>query len=320
MATRPPLFPSSAAVEAIDLRKSYGDFEAVRGIHFSIARNECFGFLGPNGAGKSTTMRMIYRASPVGSGTLRVLGLDASTPANDRAIKARIGVVHQEDNLDQELTVAQTLEVFCRFYGLRGAEARARVDELIAFADLGDKRDRLVITLSGGMKRRLMVARGLIGDPELVVLDEPTTGLDPRARAVLWDRLAALRRRGATLVLTTHYMDEAERLCDRIAMVDGGRIVAEGTPTQLIAAHAARSVVEVDLGEEELPTALGEIGEHARSAERVGNRYLLYTDDDALLAAVTAVAPGLPVHLRRGSLEDVFLRITGRGLDGGGDE
>jgi lipooligosaccharide transport system ATP-binding protein len=305
------------AVQARGLRKSYGDFEAVRGIDFAIRRGECYGFLGPNGAGKSTTMRMIYRASPVGGGSLEVLGLDASTAANDRAIKARIGVVHQEDNLDQELTVAQTLEVFCRFHRLRGEAARARVEELLGFADLRERRDSLVVTLSGGMKRRLMVARGLIGSPDLVVLDEPTTGLDPRARAALWDRLAALRRRGATLVLTTHYMDEAERLCDRLAMVDGGAIVAEGTPAGLIAAHVGRTVLDIDDAAAVEIDALPDLGDTARWTEKIGDRLLIATDDgDALMARVGEWLAGRPHHLRRASLEDVFLRLTGRGLDG----
>jgi lipooligosaccharide transport system ATP-binding protein len=305
------------AVFAENLRKSYGDFEAVRGINFGIRRGECYGFLGPNGAGKSTTMRMIYRASAVGSGTLRVLGHDASNSANDRAIKARIGVVHQEDNLDQELTVEQTLQVFCRFHRLHGAAAEARVEELLVFADLAERRHSLVITLSGGMKRRLMVARGLIGNPDLVVLDEPTTGLDPRARAALWDRLAALRRRGATLVLTTHYMDEAERLCDRLAMVDDGRIVAEGTPAALIAAHVGRAVLDIEVADVGDAPDARVVGDSARWVDRIGDRILVATDDgDSLMSTIAPWLAGRPHHLRRASLEDVFLRLTGRALDG----
>ena len=304
------------AVVARDLRKSYGDFEAVKGIDFAIKRGEAFGFLGPNGAGKSTTMRMIYRAAPVGSGSLEVLGLDGSTGANDRAIKRRIGVVHQENNLDEELTVRETLSVFCRFYRLRGGELRAKVEELMRFAELEDRAESKVITLSGGMKRRLMVARGMIGEPELVVLDEPTTGLDPRARQSLWEKLAALRRRNATLIVTTHYMDEAERLCDRIAIMDQGEIVAVDTPSALIAAHAAPHVVEVDMADvEDLGIEDGLRALATRGSEAFGGRLLIYADDaEVLMKAVVETTGGRPAHLRRGTLEDVFLRITGHGL------
>jgi lipooligosaccharide transport system ATP-binding protein len=235
---------TSLAVEATHLRKDYGERVAVRDITFSIEAGSCFGFLGPNGAGKSTTMRMIYRATPVGGGALRVLGLDAASGRYDREIKRRIGVVHQEDNLDQELNVEETLEVFCRFYRLSPAATRMRVDELLAFVNLEERRRSPIMTLSGGMKRRLMVARALVGRPELVVLDEPTTGLDPRARAALWERLAELRRLGTTLLLTTHYMEEAERLCDRVAMVDDGRIVAAASPRDLIAQSPGCSSLE----------------------------------------------------------------------------
>jgi lipooligosaccharide transport system ATP-binding protein len=302
--------PPKHAVLARNLRKSYGDFEAVKGIDFEIAIGEAFGFLGPNGAGKSTTMRMIYRASPVGSGTLDVLGLDGSDGKNDRAIKRRIGVVHQENNLDEELTVKETLEVFCRFYRLKGAELRQRVEELMTFAELSDRANSKVIALSGGMKRRLMVARGMIGEPELVVLDEPTTGLDPRARQSLWEKLAALRRRNATLIVTTHYMDEAERLCDRIAIMDAGEIVA--------ATHAAPHVVEIDCADVEelgIEQDLRTLATHG--AESFGGRLLLYGDDaERLMTTVVSTTGGRPAHLRRGTLEDVFLRITGRGLGG----
>ncbi|MFT6398129.1 MAG: lipooligosaccharide transport system ATP-binding protein [Bradymonadia bacterium] len=310
--------PPKHAVLARNLRKSYGDFEAVKGIDFEIAIGEAFGFLGPNGAGKSTTMRMIYRASPVGSGTLDVLGLDGSDGKNDRAIKRRIGVVHQENNLDEELTVKETLEVFCRFYRLKGAELRQRVEELMTFAELSDRANSKVIALSGGMKRRLMVARGMIGEPELVVLDEPTTGLDPRARQSLWEKLAALRRRNATLIVTTHYMDEAERLCDRIAIMDAGEIVAVDTPANLIATHAAPHVVEIDCADVEelgIEQDLRTLATHG--AESFGGRLLLYGDDaERLMTTVVSTTGGRPAHLRRGTLEDVFLRITGRGLGG----
>ncbi|MCB9507461.1 MAG: ABC transporter ATP-binding protein [Myxococcales bacterium] len=305
------------AIEARGLSKRYGDLVAVDGIDFTIPRGEAFGFLGPNGAGKSTTMRMIYRASPVGGGELRILGLDATSGRDDRAIKARLGVIHQEDNLDQELTVRETLEVFCRFHRLRGAAAAAKVDELLDFADLRDRADSLVITLSGGMKRRLMVARGLIGDPDVVVLDEPTTGLDPRARQSLWDKLSRLKRRSATLILTTHYMDEAERLCDRVAIMDKGRIVTVGAPRDLIERHASPSVIEVELADAESAGAVEALERTAEAHASFGGRLLLYTrDGEATMAAALAALGGRPAHLRRGTLEDVFLRITGRGLDG----
>lgn len=229
---------SETAVEASALTKSYDGLVAVAGVDFAIRRGECFGFLGPNGAGKTTTMRMIYRASPLGGGSLRVLGYEVGGGENDRLIKREIGVVPQEDNLDQELTVRENLAVFCRFYGIRGAAARARIDDLLRFAGLEAKADARVQHLSGGMKRRALIARGLLGEPRLVVLDEPTTGLDPKARQELWERLFALKRGRATLVLTTHYMEEAERLCDRLVIMDHGKIVAEGAPAELVARHA----------------------------------------------------------------------------------
>lgn len=304
------------AVRARGLRKRFGDFTAVKGIDVTIPRGVCFGFLGPNGAGKSTTMRMIYRASDVDEGALSVLGYDASVRANDRAIKARIGVVHQEDNLDEDLTVRETIEVFARFHRLKGAAIERKVHELLAFADLSEREHHKVRALSGGMKRRLMIARGLVGDPELVVLDEPTTGLDPRARAILWDKLSALKRQRATLILTTHYMDEAERLCDRIAIMDEGRIVAEDGPLELIRDHAAPSVVEVELELGEAPPEDAARWSGVERAEVFGDRLLLYTaTPERAAGAALAQLPGRRVLTRRGTLDDVFLRLTGHGLD-----
>ena len=304
------------AVQARGLRKRFGDFTAVKGIDVTIPRGVCFGFLGPNGAGKSTTMRMIYRASDVDEGSLSVLGYDASVRANDRAIKARIGVVHQEDNLDEDLTVRETIEVFARFHRLKGAAIERKVHELLAFADLSEREHHKVRALSGGMKRRLMIARGLVGDPELVVLDEPTTGLDPRARAILWDKLSALKRQRATLILTTHYMDEAERLCDRIAIMDEGRIVAEDGPLELIRDHAAPSVVEVELELGEAPPEGAARWAGVERAEVFGDRLLLYTaTPERAAGAALAQLPGRRVLTRRGTLDDVFLRLTGHGLD-----
>lgn len=305
------------AVEAAGLTKAYGDFVAVRGIDFVIERGECFGFLGPNGAGKTTTMRMIYRASPVGGGTLSILGHDARTDQNDRAVKARMGVVPQLDNLDEQLTVRENLAVFTRFYGLKGRGADAKVEELVAFAELEHKADNKVIELSGGMRRRLLVARGLIGDPEIVVLDEPTTGLDPRAREKLWEKLAVLREQQATLILTTHYMREAERLCDRLAIMDEGAIVGTGTPEALIAQHVAPYVVELRRHKDD--PELGELAPGLLDAvDRVDllrDRFLLYTSDgEGIIGRAAAALPDRQPMLRRASLEDVFLTITGKGL------
>ncbi len=301
-------------VRARGLRRSYGDFVAVDGIDFEIRRGEFFGFLGPNGAGKTTTMRMLYRASSLDGGTLEILGFDASTTAHDRSIKARVGVVPQEDNLDQEMTVAENLDVFSRFYGYSKAERRSRVEAMIMFADLDAKRNELVETLSGGMKRRLMVARGLLGSPELFVLDEPSTGLDPRARQRIWERLAELRRQKTTVVLTTHYMEEAERLCDRIAIMDAGKIVALGTPAALIRDHVPSQVVEIRLAYDQDSSIVAPLHGDALRVEDLKDRVLLYADDVQALVARAAELDGVQTLVRRTTLDDVFLKITGRGL------
>lgn len=310
---------SNPVIIARGLRKAYGEFVAVAGVDFEIERGECFGFLGPNGAGKTTTMRMIYRASPVGGGELEIMGLNAVTDAHDRVIKRKLGVVPQQDNLDEELTVRENLAVFTRFYGLRRAEAHKRIEELLEFSELGFKADAKVIELSGGMRRRLLVARGLIGDPEIVVLDEPTTGLDPRAREKLWEKLAALKEQKATLLLTTHYMREAERLCDRLVIMDKGVIVGAGTPQSLIEEHVPPYVVEIRRQREEgvLEDLAPEVFSAAERHELLRDRVMLYTHDgEGLIARVAAALPDHQTLLRRASLEDVFLRITGRGLDG----
>ncbi len=309
--------PPEIAVEAQGLEKRYGDLAAVAGIDFEIRRGECFGFLGPNGAGKTTTMRMIYRASPLAGGRLRVLGLEVGAGERDRELKRRIGVVPQEDNLDQELSVRENLRVFCRFFGIGGAAARARVDELLRFANLEDKADVEVQRLSGGMKRRALIARGLLGDPSLLVLDEPTTGLDPQARHNLWEKLREMKSRRATLVLTTHYMDEAERLCDRLVIMDRGRIVARGAPRALIAEHVPAQVVEVWRENGAAGAAFDErLRPHAERIEALGDRVLLYTPDaEALLARIAPEIHGREALVRRATLEDVFLKITGRRLE-----
>ncbi len=303
-------------IRARGLTKRFGDEVAVDGVDFDVRRGEVFGFLGPNGAGKTTTMRMIACVSPVTAGQLSVLGLD---PGRDGpAIRGRLGIVPQDDNLDTELSVFENLLIYGRYFGLPVATIRRRADELLAFARLDDRRDSRVDPLSGGMKRRLIIARSLINEPELVLLDEPTTGLDPQARHLLWERLYRLKREGVTLVLTTHYMDEAEQLCDRLVIMDGGRIVAEGSPRQLIERHITREVVELrfdtpDAQERALPRLAG-VGERI---EPVADRVLVYTaqgDETAARLAADGIHPE-SVLVRRASLEDVFLHLTGRTLD-----
>jgi lipooligosaccharide transport system ATP-binding protein len=298
-------------IEARDLTKRYDDFVAVDGIDFAVARGETFGFLGPNGAGKSSTMRMIGAVSPASGGTLRVLGRD---PERDGpAIRERLGVVPQEDNLDLELDVGENLLVYGRFFGLPRDEIRRRSDELLEFVQLADRSDARVDSLSGGMKRRLTIARALINEPELMLLDEPTTGLDPQARHALWDRLYRLKQRGVTLVLTTHYMDEAEQLCDRLVIMDRAKIVAEGSPRELIERFVEREVVELRTGTDGDAPSLDGIGGHV---EVLQDRIVIGTDDgDGLVDRVHAL--GLhpeTVLVRRATLEDVFLRLTGRSL------
>ncbi|WP_420450971.1 ABC transporter ATP-binding protein [Ilumatobacter sp.] len=303
-------------VRARGLTKTYADLEAVRGIDFDVRRGELFGFLGPNGAGKSTTMRMIGTTTPRTGGELHVLGREPATDA--REIKARLGVVPQEDSLDTELTVAQNLHVYGRYFGLGRDVIRERSAELLDFVQLADRADRAVDTLSGGMQRRLTIARGLINDPEMVILDEPTTGLDPQARHVLWERLTQLRARGVTLLLTTHYMDEAEQLCDRLVVLHEGRIIAEGSPRELIRTHVARDVVELRFdrvapAHDAIAVA---VGDRARGIEVVTDRALVSTDDaDGVVAAVDASDLGhIGALTRRATLEDVFLALTGRQL------
>jgi len=307
------------AVKAVNLRKNYGDFVAVDGIDFEIQRGECFGFLGPNGAGKTTTMRMIYRASPVGSGSLMILGHEAAQGHRDRAIKGRIGVVPQEDNLDTELTLRENLQVFARFYGLSKSQAATRTHELLEFVQLREKADAKAFQLSGGMKRRALIARGLLGDPELLVLDEPTTGLDPQARINLWERLRDLKRKNATLILTTHYMDEAEQLCDRLVIMDKGKIVAQGAPKALIREHVSSHVVEVAVsaqsGSDGVVTTVSELTAMAKRHEQHHDRLLLYVDNgEEVVTRAAQLLPDAETLLRRSTLEDVFLKITGRGL------
>ncbi|HXA30028.1 MAG TPA: ABC transporter ATP-binding protein [Candidatus Angelobacter sp.] len=302
-------------IEARQLSKRFGERIAVDAIDFSVGRGEVFGFLGPNGAGKTTTMRMIGCVSPVTSGQLRVLGMDPATEGP--SIRARLGVVPQADTLDTELSVGDNLLVYARFFDIPRREALRRIDELLEFVQLGDRVREQVDSLSGGMKRRLTIARGLINNPDIVLLDEPTTGLDPQARHLLWDRLYRLKQRGTTLVLTTHYMDEAEQLCDRIVVMDKARIVAEGSPQQLIERWSTREVVELRFspdGRDRVDVAL--LRDLAERIEALPDRILLYAGDgEAAVAAVHArgIDPA-SVLVRRSTLEDVFLRLTGRSL------
>jgi lipooligosaccharide transport system ATP-binding protein len=306
--------PDQHLVHARGLTKRFGQFTAVDGIDVDVRRGEAFGFLGPNGAGKSSTMRMIACVSPVTEGTLRVLGRD---PATDGAwIRGRLGVVPQEDSLDLELTVRENLLVYGRYFGLPKPLIRERAAELLEFVQLSDRKDAKVDSLSGGMKRRLTIARSLINEPEVLLLDEPTTGLDPQARHVLWDRLFRLKQQGVTLILTTHYMDEAEQLCDRLVVMDKARIVAEGSPQQLIDGWSSREVVEVRFQPGEHEAMAEKVQDLADRVEVLPDRLLLYTSDGDAAAAAMHERELRPVGLlvRRSTLEDVFLRLTGRTL------
>jgi lipooligosaccharide transport system ATP-binding protein len=301
-------------VQAKALVKRFGEFEAVRGVDVEVRRGEAFGFLGPNGAGKSSTMRMIACVSPRSDGELKVLGMDPNTEGP--RIRARLGVVPQQDNLDAELSVRQNLQVYGRYFGLSRAHVRARAQELMEFAQLADRADDEVEPLSGGMKRRLTIARSLVNDPELLLLDEPTIGLDPQARHLLWDRLFRLKSRGVTLIITTHYMDEAEQLCDRLVVLDGGRIAAEGSPSELISRYSTREVLELRFAPGEQEGIARSVADLAERVEELPDRILLYTaTGEAALEKVHArgVRP-VSSLVRRSTLEDVFLRLTGRTL------
>jgi lipooligosaccharide transport system ATP-binding protein len=300
-------------VQARGLRKRFGSFEAVRGIDVDVARGEVFGFLGPNGAGKSSTMRMIGCVSPRSDGELQVLGMDPT--ADGPRIRARIGVVPQLDNLDQELSVRQNLEVYGRYFGLSRSHVRAKAMELLEFFQLAERADDEVEPLSGGMKRRLTIARSLINEPELLLLDEPTTGLDPQARHLLWERLYRLKREGVTQIITTHYMDEAEQLCDRLVVMDDGVVVAEGSPVELIERYSTKEVLELRFPPGTAPSAEA-LAPHAERVEALPDRLLLYTADGEHAQAAVAQAGHHPLSalVRRSSLEDVFLRLTGRTL------
>jgi lipooligosaccharide transport system ATP-binding protein len=304
-------------ISARGLRKSFGEFEAVKGIDVEVRKGEAFGFLGPNGAGKSSTMRMIATVSPVTGGELRILGMDPA--ADGPAIRSRLGVCPQEDTLDNELNVFDNLYVYGRYFGIDKATVRERADELLEFVQLSDKRKAKVDDLSGGMKRRLTIARSLVNRPDLLLLDEPTTGLDPQARHVLWDQLFRLKQAGVTLVITTHYMDEAEQLCDRLVVMDKGVIAAEGSPRQLIEEHSTREVAELRFGiadegniHEQIAGKVDDLGR----LEILPDRILVYSaDGEEVIAKVheRGLEP-IAVLVRRSTLEDVFLKLTGRTL------
>ncbi|MCC9205311.1 ABC transporter ATP-binding protein [Arthrobacter sp. zg-Y769] len=305
---------SDFVISARNLTKSYGDFTAVNGISFDVPPGESFGLLGPNGAGKSTTMKMIGAVSQRSGGELSIMGLDPNRYGPE--VRAHLGVVPQQDNLDEDLRVRDNLIAYGRYFGLPKSYLQPKADELLEFAQLTDKAKGRVESLSGGMKRRLTIARSLINDPKILLLDEPTTGLDPQARHILWDRLFRLKEAGVTLILTTHYMDEAEQLCDRLIVVDKGAIMAEGSPAGLIREYSTREVVELRFGSERNTTVAAELEGIGDRLETLPDRVLIYADDgEAALEAVTG--RGLrPITslVRRSSLEDVFLRLTGRSL------
>ncbi len=301
-------------IHARGLTKRFGSFVAVDHIGFDVRAGEAFGFLGPNGAGKTSTMRMIACASPVTEGELRVLNMSPGSDAS--LIKARLGVVPQQDNLDTEITVRENLLMYARYFDIPRPVAERRADELLDFVELGDRAGAQVEPLSGGMKRRLTIARALVNEPDLILLDEPTTGLDPQARHVVWERLYQLKRRGATLLLTTHYMDEAERLCDRLVVMDKARIVAEGSPRELIAKFSTREVLELRFPDDARVHVDGRLSGIGERVEQLPDRVQIYTTDgEHALQQVHAL--GIPLEsavVRRSTLEDVFLRITGRAL------
>ncbi len=301
-------------ISARVLTKKYGDFTAVDAIDFDVAKGESFGLLGPNGAGKSTTMRIIAATSQRTAGTISILGRDPEE--HGPQIRAHLGVVPQQDNLDGELTVSENLFIYGRYFGLSKKFIRNKIEELLDFAQLQDKRDAKVEALSGGMKRRLTIARALVSEPDILMLDEPTTGLDPQARHILWDRLFRLKETGVTLVITTHFMDEAEQLCDRLVVMDKGKIMAEGSPLELIKQYSTKEVLEVRFGSDRNKEVAPILREMCSRIEELPDRILMYVEDgEALLEAITAKKLHPTTSLvRRSSLEDVFLRLTGRSL------
>jgi lipooligosaccharide transport system ATP-binding protein len=317
-AAAPSTVGTDPMIVARSLTKRFGEFTAVDAVDFEVHRGEAFGFLGPNGAGKTSTMRMIGCVTPITAGTLRILGMDPVTDGPH--IRARLGVVPQLDTLDIEMTVRENLYIYGRYFGMPRSVLKTKVDALLEFAQLADRGGSKVEPLSGGMKRRLTIARSLINDPDILLLDEPTTGLDPQARHVLWDRLYRLKQQGVTLVLTTHYMDEAEQLCDRLVVMDNGRFVAHGSPQALIAEHSTREVAELRFGPGENADAAAHLAsvvtDERERVEALPDRVLLYVRDGeaALRRAHELGLSPVSSLVRRSTLEDVFLRLTGRSL------
>lgn len=305
---------STPLISARGLTKKFGDFTAVDAIDFDVAKGESFGLLGPNGAGKSTTMKIISATSQRTSGTISILGRDPEV--HGPQVRAHLGVVPQQDNLDSDLTVSENLYIYGRYFGLSKAFIRGKIEELLTFAQLKEKRDVKVDSLSGGMKRRLTIARALVSEPDILMLDEPTTGLDPQARHILWDRLFRLKETGVTLVLTTHFMDEAEQLCDRLVVMDKGKIMAEGSPLQLIKNYATKEVLEVRFGSDRNKEVAPKLRQMCDRMEELPDRILMYTDngEDLLEEILSAKLHPTTSLVRRSSLEDVFLRLTGRTL------
>ncbi len=301
-------------IHARGLTKKFGDFVAVNGIDFDVHKGESFGLLGPNGAGKSTAMRMIGATSSRDAGVLTILGKDPDK--HGPQIRAHLGVVPQQDNLDMQLSVSENLYIYGRYFGLPRAFVKGKIEELLTFAQLEEKRDAKVEALSGGMKRRLTIARALVSEPEILMLDEPTTGLDPQARHILWDRLFRLKEQGVTLLITTHFMDEAEQLCDRLIVMDKGSIMAEGSPASLIKDYSSKEVLEVRFGSDRNQELAEKLRTLCERIEELPDRILMYTEDgEALLGQIYASGMHPKTSLvRRSSLEDVFLRLTGRTL------
>lgn len=305
---------STSLVTARGLTKKFGDFVAVDAIDFDVAKGESFGLLGPNGAGKSTTMRIVGATSQRTSGDLTILGMDPEKFGPQ--IRAHLGVVPQQDNLDMNLSVSENLYIYGRYFGLSRKYLKTKIEELLEFAQLEEKRDAKVESLSGGMKRRLTIARGLVSEPEILMLDEPTTGLDPQARHILWDRLFRLKEQGVTLIITTHFMDEAEQLCDRLIVMDKGKIMAEGSPALLIKGYSTKEVLEIRFGSERNSAMANQLRKMCERIEELPDRILLYHEDgEVLLEQIYSAGLHPKTSLvRRSSLEDVFLRLTGRTL------
>lgn len=300
------------AVEARGLTKHFGPIRAVDDVSFQIHRGECFGFLGPNGAGKTSAMRMVYCVSPPTAGSLKVFGWDVRRRAG--AIKSLIGVIPQEENLDPDLSVFKNLTVYARYFGLKGREVEERIRELLAFMQLEERSESTIRELSGGMKRRLLIARALIHRPRMIILDEPTSGLDPQARHLIWQRLRLLKREGVTMLLTTHYMEEATQLCDRVIVMDKGKVLAEGNPSELVGAEVGREVVELRLEEAADGRVVEEVGAFAQSWERAGDTLYFFCEDGAQLVQALLNARKSHFLHRPATLEDVFLKLTGREL------